>query len=228
LAQDKNNDAQYWKDQLDELQDALESANENGLLKDNAETYKKIMDKITGALTDLSGDAPKTTDARNKYSTALQELNKHANSASFWWRFSYLYAGPALVYLLGLFTAILLLWGLFQPVLLNLNVLWVPSWAFLWGALGGILYGFWWLWQHASKRDFRKVWYVWYILLPIMGAILGALAYLIFVAGLISTTGEIQIKSQSFIMLLSGLAGFSARWMVQMLDKITKMIKIGE
>jgi hypothetical protein len=185
------------------------------------------MGAIGGALFDLSSDPPKIIDARTKFSSACQEFNRHTNSANFWWRFQYCYGGPALLYLFGVFSVLLLLWIFFQNSLLNMNILWVPSWAFLWGSLGGILYGFWWLWQHVSQRELRKAWYIWYIILPVMGAMLGALAYLIFFAGFIATTGTAQVESQSFIMLLSALAGFSARWSIQVLVKITELIKIG-
>jgi hypothetical protein len=222
-----DSEAEDWKDQFNKLQDALESANENGLLKDNSKAYSEMMNIIADALNDLSANPPKTIEARKKFGLAWQELNQHINSTSFSWRFRYCYGGPALLYLIGSFVAILATYIFFEPNLLTSNLLWVPSWAFLWGAMGGILHGFWWLWQHVSRKEIRKVWYIWYLVLPFMGAVLGALTYLIFLAGFIATTGETQIQVQSFVMLLSGLAGFSARWAVQMLDKITKTIKIG-
>ena len=92
--------------------------------------------------------------------------------------------------------------------------------------MGGVLNGFWKVWQHACFREIRKVWYTWYIVLPVMGAILGALTYLILLAGLIAITGESKIQSQFFLMLLCALAGFSAKWAVDLLDKLTKMVQI--
>jgi hypothetical protein len=157
-----------------------------------------------------------------------QEFNKYTNSKSTWWRFTYCYGGPALIYLLGVLVSLLSVWFLFQSTLLNLTVLWVPSWALLWGATGGVLYGLWWLWQHVSRRELRKAWYVWYLILPpASGAILGAIAYLIFMAGFVASTGNGQVQQQYFIMLLSALAGFSSRWAVQLLENITKLIKVG-
>ena len=104
--------------------------------------------------------------------------------------------------------------------------LWVPCWAFIWGSVGSILQGFWWLWQHISEKRLRKYWFVWYFLLPLIGAILGALTYLIFNAGFIAATGEVQLKSVVFPMLLSALAGFSCRWAVELLHELTTIIQI--
>ncbi len=227
MAQLEEDTPEYWKSQLNCLESALETANENGLFTEDYDSYKKIMGIINAAITDLSATPPKVIEAREKFGSAWYALNKHCNSKSFGWRFKYAYGGPALLYLVGLFVGLLLLWIFFQTSILGSSLLWVPSWAFFWGSLGGILYGFWWLWQHTSRRDFRKIWYIWYILLPVMGAVLGALAYLIFIAGFIATTGKSEIESQYFVMLLSALAGFSARWAVQMIEKITELIKIG-
>ena len=226
LAKAADDEIAYWKNQFQLLRKALESANEDGLLRDEAGPYQSIMDKIAAGSADLSQQPPNTNEAQKKFGSACYEFNYHVNSAKFWWRFKYCYGGPALLYLLSILVVILLAWSFFSPSLSDSTFLWVPSWAFLWGAMGGVFNGFWWLWQHAWRRELRKVWYVWYAILPIMGAILGALVYLVFFAGFITATGETQVKSQSFVMLLSALAGFSARWAVEILINITKIIKI--
>ncbi len=59
---------EHWKDEINSLQCALESANENGLLKDDAAAYQKIMGYITGALTDLNSNPPKVVEGREKFS----------------------------------------------------------------------------------------------------------------------------------------------------------------
>ena len=226
MAQTTDQDAKALKKQLDFVQEALEIANENGLLKNDSETYEKIIDGLTKALQDLSNDQPKTIEARKKFSLAYFQFNKAINSTSFWWRFKYSFGGPVLLYLLIISISIFLSWIFFSPILLDSKILWVPSWAFLWGSIGGILQGFWWLWQHISNRSLRKLWFVWYIILPLMGAILGALTYLVFIAGFIVATGETQITSEFFVILLSALAGFSTRWAVQILDKLTTIIQV--
>jgi len=232
LAQTADKDAKALKNALDKLERALEIANENGLLKNDSKTYEEILDNIIKALHDLSNSSPKPIEARiiearKKFSLAYFRFNKIINSTSFWWRFKYSLGGPVLLYLLIMLISMFLAGIFFSPILLNSNILWVPSWAYLWGSIGSILQGLWWLWQHVSARSLRKNWFVWYTILPFMGAIFGALTYLIFFAGFIVATGETQITSEFFVILLSALAGFSSRWAVQMLDKLTTIIQIG-
>lgn len=185
-----------------------------------------MVNGITAALEELDQDPPKTIDAWKKFSLAYHQLNQIINSSSFWWRFKYSFGCPFLLYLATISICIFLAWFFFSPIISDSTILWVPSWAYLWGSMGGILQGFWWLWQHVSDRILRKHWLVWYLLLPLMGAILGALTYLIFFAGFIAATGEAQIKSEFFVMMLCALAGFSSKWAVKMLDKLTTIIQI--
>jgi len=227
LAQTTDQDAKALKKQLDKLQEALEIANENGLLKNDSATYQTILNYIADSLRELSQSTPNTIEARKKFSLAYFEFNNAINSSSFWWRFKYSLGGPVGVYLVAILICVFWAWVLFWPILMKLEILWVPSWTYLWGSVGGILQGFWWLWQHVSNRSLRKHWFIWYFLLPLIGAILGALTYLIFYAGFIAATGEVRLKSESFPMLLSALAGFSSKWAVQLLDKLTTMIKVG-
>lgn len=226
MSETEQPELEYWTDQLKKLQIAVFTANENGLFSDAPDVYKTVVSETVDALVGLSEKPPKIAEAKKKYSLAYYELNLRANSKKFRWRFSYYYGGPALLYFIAFFLAILLVWFFFGARLLDYNILLVPSWAFLWGAMGGVLNGFWKVWQHACFREIRKVWYTWYIALPLMGAILGALMYLILLAGLIATTGESKIQSQFFLMLLCALAGFSAKWAVDLLDKLTKTVQI--
>lgn len=227
MAKTADQEAEELRGALDKLQEVLEIANENGLLSSDSQNYEKIIDYITMALQSLSNEDPKWIKARKEYSLAYHYFNRSVNSRSFWWRFKFAFGGPALVYLVTLSIFIFLAWFFFSTNISNSDIMWVPSWAYLWGAIGGILQGFWFLWQHVYKRIFRKFWFMWYLLLPLMGAILGALTYLVFFAGFIAATGEAQIQSESLVMLLSALAGFSTGWAVSLLDKLTEIIKIG-
>ena len=222
-------DPEYWTSNLDKLQTIIDSADENGLFNDNPDMYKKLVSDIIEALEGLKKKEPKIFEARKTYSFVISEFNHYLNSPKFrWWRFKYAYGGPALIYFIAFLSAILLIWLFFGPSLQNYKLFWVPASAFLWGAVGGILWGLWKLWQHAVAREIRKAWYNWYIVLPLMGAILGALTYLMLLAGLLAITGSDKTQSEFLPMLLSGLAGFSAKWAVEQLENLTEMIKIKE
>ena len=228
LAQKVDKEVRDLKRQLNLAEDCLEIANENGLLRNDSATYEKILNNISKARKNLNDNPPKIVEARKKFGRAYFHLNNAINSTSFWWRFKYSFGGPVLIYLLTILMSIFLSWILFSSILLNFKILWIPSWAYLWGSIGGVLQGFWWLWQHISNRCLRKLWFTWYIILPLMGAILGALTYLVFLAGFVVATGETQMTSESFVILLCALAGFSSRWAVKMLDKLTTIIQVGK
>jgi len=51
-----------------------------------------------------------------------------------------------------------------------------------------------------------------------VGVILDAITYLIFHAGFMATTGDVQIKSENLPILLSVLAGFSTRKVIEKLN----------
>lgn len=228
MAKTLDQDSKALEDQLDKLQVALESANENGLLNNDPAKYQAILNHITDALTKLNQNPPDIIGARKEFSSAYFEFNHAINSSSAWWRFKYSFGGPFILYFVASLAFVFLAWLFFGPSLSSSKLLWIPAWAFLWGLVGGVLQGLWFLWQHVSDRKVRKAWIPWYLLLPLMGAILGALTYLAFVAGFIAVTGGAQVQSDYFGMLLSGLAGFGTRWAVQTLDKITSLIQIGK
>jgi hypothetical protein len=59
-----------------------------------------------------------------------------------------------------------------------------------------------------------------------MGAILGALVYLVYYTGFIVSTGVNTLTSEVFGMLLSALAGFCSLWAVKLLDSFTRLIQV--
>jgi hypothetical protein len=228
LAQQVDKDVKALNSHLDLAQKCLEIANENGLLINDSKAYEQIIGDITEARRSLSKSPPDVIEGGRKSSLAYFQFNRAVNSMGFLWRFKYCLGGPVLLYLFGVSASVFLLWGYFSSVILDYVVLWIPSWAFLWGVVGGTLQGFWFLWQHISRRELRKPWFVWYVILPLMGALLGALTYLIFISGFIVATGETQVTSESFVMLLCALAGFSSKWAVELLDRLTQVIQVAK
>jgi hypothetical protein len=231
-------DAEFLQDNIDKLERAMVCADENGLFKvcktvQCTEITDYFIDafrdlKTFNTLEDKNGeDAIRLFgEAWRKYRVASHLFNKAINDVGFWWRFKNHLGGLFLIYLLVLLGISFSLWIL-VPNAFDSKLLWVPSYAFMWGFIGGILQGFWYLWRHISDRELRKVWTPWYLLLPFMGAILGALTYLVFYAGFFATTGTANIQSESFIILICALAGFSTVWAVDTLTNITKQINIG-
>ena len=251
---------EHLRKDIDNLENALVCADENGLFrvlqkeqekhppqktdddKTEAEksrstpTYEDIVNNLIAACKELDKEktqekppCPETCfiEAWPKYRTATNQFNQALNAAPVSWRLKYLYGAPFAIYYILVLATVLLIWFFFAPTISDATILWIPIYAFIWGLVGGILQGLWFLWQHVSDRILRKVWIPWYIFLPLIGSLLGTFAYLVFLAGFVTTSGGTQIQSEYFIMLLCALAGFSSRWAVETLDKIVDLIKIG-
>jgi hypothetical protein len=222
------------RENIDKLEISLSCADENGLFRnpDNQTIYTDILDTMVAANQKLD-NLTNTPEKRlyqgwQKCLLAYFKFNQVLNAASAGWRFKYLFGGPVLIYLFAVLSLSLSFLIVFRSVTSTYEFLYVPLYAYVWGLIGGILQGFWYLWQHVSDRKLRKVWIPWYLLLPFMGAMLGAVTYLLIFAGFVATTGGAQITSQYFPMLLCALAGFSTEWVVETLDKIAESIKIGK
>lgn len=220
MTRTNDQDAEYWRKQLDFLQTALVTANENGLFKEDPDTYNKILDYIINGFRSVSTNTPNVIDAIENFCNGNRVFNQAFNSASRWWRFKYEYGGPIALYLTVFFIG----WIFFSPNFIEANIHFVPSWAFSWGLIGGILQGFWWLCEGLWKRSLRKCYYIWFFLTPLTGAILGTLAYLLFHGGFITVSGEVKPQSELFPMLLSALAGFSSRQVIGGLTKLVEKI----
>lgn len=210
---------------LGKLLTAVNVADENGLFKNDKDgNLSKIIQSINSTHESVSKKDSKK--ALEDFYSACHQFNEAIENSKLSWRFTYEYGGPVIIYFLGLLASMFLVWYFFSDSLLNSTIMWVPTWAFIWGAAGGVLQGFWKLWQHISQRSFRKFWFVYFFLLPLMGGILGALVYIVYYAGFIVATGGTQIATQSLAMLLSALAGFSSWWAVELLNALTDLIKI--
>ena len=228
-----NDNIKITRDDIDNLEETMVIADENGLFKSSKSTTKfsEIMENMVAACQELDNEQnppeKRYIEGWKKYRAAHYQFNDVLNSASMNWRFKNLYGGPFIIYFIAFLVTVLFIWIFFNPQIANTKIFWVPAYAFLWGLVGGLLQGLWFLWQHVSDRTLRKVWITWYLFLPLIGALLGSLTYLIFIAGFITSTGTTQIQSEFFIMLLCALAGFSSKWAVETLDRIADLIQIG-
>lgn len=107
---------------------------------------------------------------------------------------------------------------------------WIPSVnllvsyysPFLWtGAVGGTTTVFWGLIKHRIELDFDRIYVMWYILKPILGAITGVVSVLIVKAGLWSMQGpEALVKNDLPLFVIAFLAGFSERFFIQLIDRV--------
>jgi hypothetical protein len=71
----------------------------------------------------------------------------------------------------------------------NVNVAALYS-SFLFGAIGGIFDALSALSEHYTQETFNSDYWLWYLGCPVLGAILGAVVFAVFLAGLLGTTGR--------------------------------------
>lgn len=215
------------KRDLENLEEILRAADENGLFLEKWEPkhpHSEILDEIYKGKNYIK-DPAKTTEARKQYNLAFNKLYSTKNNTRWTWRATYQYGVPMFIYFFVNAIIMFASWIFYSSAISASTILWIPSWAFLWGAIGAILQGVWRLWHDIEDQLLRKHLIAWYFILPFMGSILGALVYLVFYAGFIVATGSGQITSESFVMLLSGLAGFSSKWTVMMFERVTDLIQ---
>lgn len=212
---------------VDEFEQTVMIASENGLFtRQSSVKYEDLEALVVSALRNLTGPSPDVIKARSEYAKAYDAFNTAVDRAGFAWRIQYAYAIPCFLYLVAVLAVVLYAWFAFAGKLPGQNLALVPTWAFLWGTLGSVLQGFWWLWKQVNVRHFRKHWLVWFLAVPFIGALVGAIMYLAFLAGFIAATKS-TIQDNTVPMLLAALAGFSWEWAVRVLQNLTKLFAVG-
>lgn len=216
-------------EKLIELGRVLRIADENGLFCERGPKpkfdYKTIFNTIYAGLGFLDPANPDLISARKNYEIAYHQIYTTIDNTRRSWRFTYVFGVPIFLYFFAVSLVVIWLWFFNYSEVTTSTVLWVPIWAYIWGLVGGVFRGVWTLWHALESQSLRRHLIAWYFILPFMGAILGAIAYLIFLAGFIVSTGADQIASEAFVMLLCVLAGFSSKWAVMLLIRVSDLIQ---
>jgi hypothetical protein len=134
-------------------------------------------------------DYEKFSDSRVCIASARISYLKVLFSKPWRWRFVNMYAGPVWIYLtafLGLVLAFYIYPG-YDFISEGLEgVEQAAFYAVTWGCIGGILRGMWYLKDKVSEREYKNSWLIFFVSVPFLGGIFGALAYLIMLAGILS------------------------------------------
>ena len=116
----------------------------------------------------------------------------------------------------------------------------IPLYVFIWGGVGACVYLMYACYTHIAARDFDHYYVPWYLMRPIMGSILAAAVYLIFVSvpdviGLNASGSSVEENGRYMLSLISFLAGFSVRFSFNALERtiekllpFTQDVKEGE
>ena len=103
------------------------------------------------------------------------------------WRFSNIYAGHIWLYLIGFLAAVLTFyWIQLDSNVLDLHVRIQEAalHAATWGAIGGILRGLWFLKDKVSDRKYRNSFRIYFLSVPFLGGLFGAILYFVLISGL--------------------------------------------
>ncbi len=170
---------------------------DNGLFlynQNNENLYGEIVEELKEAR--ISHERNDYPEAQKQLSLALQKYSKAVHSTSWKWRFVNLNGGYLFIYfisllvVIGSFYAFLGIKGfelvdqMAQPPFGGVSESAIH--AVTWGMIGGTLRGMWYLKDKVGDRKFRNSWNLYFISVPFIGALFGAIIYLIIVAGLLA------------------------------------------
>jgi hypothetical protein len=225
----EDTDAKQLKSTIDRVDGWTAISAENGLFVKNEDDFKKIQESLResrNALKSPNVDLAKSNEclvfAVKYYSDALSQV-------SLKWRLLFQYGLDVWVYLVGILATIFFFYyynidGLISTTL-NIPSLAVD--ATIWGIVGSILRGIWHLWRNLNDRSYRRSWRMWFLCCPFLGAIFGAIVYLLIVVGLLIVAESEQVdqtEGSLFVMGFCILAGYNWEWAVQRLDKLSESL----
>ncbi|MCS7286837.1 MAG: hypothetical protein RMK30_07805 [Anaerolineae bacterium] len=129
-----------------------------------------------------------------------------------------------------------------KPIAVGLSSLWqvtstitgmtmlFPMWTtMLWGGIGGVVGALYSLHWHVSVlQDFDKNHWMYYVVHPIMGIILGGIIYLIASAGFLAMGADVTRLNEEQLRwlpaLIACLAGFRQKFAYELLDRIMEVL----
>jgi hypothetical protein len=173
--------------EINSIDNRTNAVADNGLFdrKGTQDSFEDIQSNLRSAREKLyAGDL---VNSEYYTSLALRLYDKALYSASRIWRFSNVYAGPMWIYMVGFLVAVLAFyWYQLDMNVLKLHVTVQEAalHAATWGCVGGILRGLWYLKDKVSDRKYRNSFRIYFISVPFLGGLFGAILYFLVVAGL--------------------------------------------
>ena len=177
----------------------------------------------------------KYTDSMVSVAKARISYLKVLYSKSWIWRFINIYAGPVWIYLTSFLVLVLAFYIYsFDTIISKTGIEHAAINAVTWGCVGGILRGLWYLKDKVSEREYKNSWWVFFVSVPFLGGIFGAIVYLIIIAGIWSlgvgstSQGAPDINRPAVIIPIAALAGFNWEWAVKIFRQIGDLITPSE
>ena len=163
------------------------------------------------------------------------KLHEAIHKAKWWWRFFNVYAFHLWIYFIGMLFSIFIFYNFVGSemdytrdgnVFLFAGIPLLAVQAVIWGMIGGLFQDIWFLWKHVQNRDYRNTWMVQYFSAPFIGGILGAIIYIIIIAGLIILDSDTSGAPREFVVLaLAAFAGYNWDWAIKRFEGMARKIQ---
>ena len=205
----------------------------NAVEVDGEKLYEQIHEELRQAQDSLNDG--KYSDSMVCVALARISYLKVLFSKSWKWRFVNIYAGPVWLYLTS-FLALVLAFYIcsIDTTISKKGIEEAAINAVTWGCVGGILRGLWYLKDKVSEREYKNSWWIFFVSVPFLGGIFGAIVYLIILAGIWSlgvgstSHGPPDINRPAVIIPIAALAGFNWEWAVKIFRRIGDLIAPSE
>ena len=101
----------------------------------------------------------------------------------------------------------------------------IAIYAAVWGFVGGILRGLWWLWTNVNRGSYRVEWRIWFMSSPFLGGIFGGISYLLITSTLVIITDDQgTINNAEAVYFIAVFGGFNWEWFVSLMKSVAESI----
>jgi hypothetical protein len=207
---------------IDKLSQAFRAASENGLFGQHGVdvSVANIMDPLQAARENLESN--NFIQCESSLNLAETTYHRAINAASRGWRFVNVYAFHLWIYFIGMLFSIFLFYiTIISPSSIFYGFQLLPIQAVIWGMIGGLFQDIWYLYRIVPKGYYRNTWMIQYFSAPFIGGILGAIVYIIIIAGLVVLDTDTEGKPRDFVvMALAAFAGYNWDWAIKRFESI--------
>jgi len=95
------------------------------------------------------------------------------------------------------------------------------------GLLGGTTIFLWGIVKHSSEMNFDGSFLIWYLLKPLLGAIMGSVVVLFTLGGFLALKGDAAAAGRTPLLILAFIGGFSERFFLRLVDLVVSSIVEG-
>jgi hypothetical protein len=179
----------------------------------------------------------KLNESEMEISKAKRLYIKQLNQTPSRWKFSNIYAGYAWIYLVAILVGIFTIFYSGMDLEKTLRVHDPAINATTWGVIGAVLRAMWFLKSKVDTRTYMNSYNIYFISVPFLGGILGAVIYLILLGGIFALQGNtppMDVTNSTntvapnnrlsinplTIIPFAALAGYNWEWAVKLFNKI--------